>query len=125
VGSSSIDELRGSVLDRCRSPIELGHPCLGGVLVFFRVDAPQQGASDPETLSHRKIQRLGEHLARIGHAPSLARALDHVAGAFGAARRPSTCSSFELEAADGAEPMSKRALRAVARAELGRAAGAS
>jgi hypothetical protein len=84
VGGSGIDELRGSTLDQCRSSIELSHPCLGCVLVLFGVDAPQQGASDPETLSHRKVQRFGEHLVRIGHAPTLTRTFEHVASALGA-----------------------------------------
>jgi hypothetical protein len=79
VGGSGIDELRCSVLDRRRSPIELGYPRFGGVLVLFGIDAPQKGAGDPETLSYRKVQRLGEHLARIGHEPNLAHVLAHVA----------------------------------------------
>jgi hypothetical protein len=59
----------------CRSrstPIELGYSCRGGVIVLFRIDATQQCAGDPEALSYRKVQSLGEYLARIGHALSLA-----------------------------------------------------
>jgi hypothetical protein len=37
MGSSGIDELRCAVLDRCRSSIELGYPCLGGVLVALPI----------------------------------------------------------------------------------------
>jgi hypothetical protein len=37
--SSGIGELRRAVLDRCRSSIDLGHPCFGSVFVLFGIDA--------------------------------------------------------------------------------------
>jgi len=66
MSSSGIDELRCAVLDRCRPSVELGYPRFGSVLVLFRVDATQQCAGDPEALSYRKVQSLGEY--RLGSA---------------------------------------------------------
>ena len=79
MGSSGIDELRGAVLDRCRSTIDLGHPCLGSVLILFGIDATKQRAGDPEALSPRsaRLPAIGD-LVIVGGAGAYCAAMSTI-----------------------------------------------